>query len=154
MTESANGRMIWSFIPFLVEIHRLYYCLLASGKPIHDFIHTLRCSFIHSSHDLCVFQRRSVTALKQNQGYRNQDLLMIHPPPDTPPIEKLKNPSWEPLKLETWVSWLSKMTFGKIILKHIFTVRRTSPKNRTFYWYTYDFLESGIDVTGMRPRIP
>ena len=49
------------------------------------------------------------------------DFIILHSPPTRyPPEEKLKNPSWGPSELETRISWLSKMTFGKIIPKHIF----------------------------------
>ena len=53
-----------------------------------------------------------------------------------------------------FISGLLRRARSLILYQMYTTVRRTSRKNRTFYWYTYDFLESGIDVTGMRPRIP
>ena len=41
------------------------------------------------------------------------------PPTRYPPEEKLKNPSWGPSELETRISSLSGMIFGKIIQKKL-----------------------------------
>ena len=59
-------------------------------------------------------------ALDHRTNQREAGGDAFSPPSRYPPEEKLKNPSWGPSKLETKVSWLSNMTFGETILKHIF----------------------------------